>query len=212
LDGEVQATVQPNALKNKALDGAEGLDANFRTLSETGGNGEDRGLHPHQIREIAAWYNNEAYDRLAGSVLEQEVLNGELRKRLRDEYGVFPEFIAVEFERVMQAAFAPPQAEPESTKATASAPYEVLGSAPAGERCDACGSAGGVNRIKLDGTEYVLHVACADSYLAAMADPPVKIPEQQFNADDEVAKGKADDPDDPDAWQFNRDQRGPSDA
>jgi hypothetical protein len=151
----------------------------------------------------AAWYNNQAYDRYAGSVLDPETLNAELRKRIRDEYGVFPEFIAVEFERVMQATFAPPQAEPESTKATACAPYEVLGSAPAGERCDACGKAGGA-RIRLDGTVYLLHQACADRYLAAMVDPPVKIPEWP-GADDEMADGRPDDPIDPDAWSFNDD-------
>jgi len=101
----------------------------------------------------------------------------------------------------MQVAFAPPQAERESSKATASAPYQVLGSAPAGERCDACGKAGGA-RIRLDGRVYVLHKACADSYLAAMVDPPVKIPEQP------------DDPDDADGWSFNNDveSQGPSDA
>jgi hypothetical protein len=170
-------------------------------------NGEDRGLHPQQIRQLATSFNEEAYRRLSGSVLEPNVLNGDLRRRLREEYGVFPEFIAVEFERVMEVAFAPPQAEPETTKATekatASAPYQVLGSAPAGERCDACGKAGGA-RIRLDGTVYLLHQACADRYLAAMVDPPVKIPEWP-GADHEMADGRPDDPIDPDAWSFNDD-------
>ena len=79
----------------------------------------------------------------------------------------------------------------------------MLGTAPAGERCDACGKAGGA-RIRLDGRVYVLHKACADSYLAAMVDPPVKIPAQLAN--DEKDKGKAEDPDDPDGWSFNDDE------
>jgi putative DNA primase/helicase len=56
-------------------------------------------------------------------------------------------------------------------------PYEVLGPAPGGERCTLCGSGGGVERIKHRGRVNLWHPACADRYLAAMADPPVKVPD-----------------------------------
>jgi hypothetical protein len=56
-------------------------------------------------------------------------------------------------------------------------PYEVLGPAPAGERCWHCDKGGGVQRIKYGGEVNLWHQDCADESVAAMADPPVKVPE-----------------------------------
>jgi hypothetical protein len=59
-------------------------------------------------------------------------------------------------------------------------PYNVLGPAPAGQRCMSCGSGiGAVKQIKLAGQDgaVCLHVPCAEKYLAALANPPVKIPD-----------------------------------
>ena len=63
-----------------------------------------------------------------------------------------------------------------------------------------------MKRIKLGGHMGVafLHAHCADRYLAALADPPVSA---QF-ADSEVAKGRPDDPVNPDGWSFNDDDAG----
>jgi hypothetical protein len=54
--------------------------------------------------------------------------------------------------------------------------YEVLGPAPAGTRCTLCGSGGG-QRIRHGRRVNLWHPACADRYLAAMVDPPVKVPQ-----------------------------------
>jgi hypothetical protein len=55
--------------------------------------------------------------------------------------------------------------------------YEALGPAPAGERCDLCGKGGGVEQIRHRGRVNLWHPACADGYLAALSDPPVKVPD-----------------------------------
>jgi hypothetical protein len=55
--------------------------------------------------------------------------------------------------------------------------YEVLGSAPAGERCTVCGKGSGVKRIKHGGEVYLWHEDCGRRHLAAMADPPFKLPD-----------------------------------
>lgn len=56
-------------------------------------------------------------------------------------------------------------------------PYEVLGSAPAGERCTVCGKGGGVKRITHGGEVDLWHEDCGRGHLAAMADPPFKLPD-----------------------------------
>jgi hypothetical protein len=55
--------------------------------------------------------------------------------------------------------------------------YEVLGAAPPGERCTLCGRGRGVERIRHRGRVNLWHPACTDRRLAALADPPVKLPE-----------------------------------
>jgi hypothetical protein len=52
----------------------------------------------------AAKFHPKANRRRFGSVIDQPALDRDLR-RLLAERGVFPEFIAAEFERVMQAVF-----------------------------------------------------------------------------------------------------------
>jgi hypothetical protein len=62
------------------------------------------GLSPYEIRDLANWYEEGGNRRRPDSGLDQKVLGRDLR-RLLAERGVFPEFIAVEFERVMQVVF-----------------------------------------------------------------------------------------------------------
>jgi len=73
-------------------------------------NGVEPGLRPYRIRELAIWYIEEAARRLHDPNLAavgalQDAIDGDLRQRLT-ELGVSPEFMATEFERVMQVAFA----------------------------------------------------------------------------------------------------------
>jgi hypothetical protein len=63
------------------------------------------GLGESEIGEHAFWYEQEGNRRRVGLVLDQRALDNELRQRL-ENCGVFPEFIGVEFERVMQVVFA----------------------------------------------------------------------------------------------------------
>jgi hypothetical protein len=65
------------------------------------------GSSPYAIRDLANWYEEEANRRRVGTIIDQDALDRDLR-RLLAEGGVFPEFIAVEFERVMQVVFAVP--------------------------------------------------------------------------------------------------------
>ncbi len=55
--------------------------------------------------------------------------------------------------------------------------YEVLGSAPAGQRCTICGKGSGVKRIKHGGEVDLWHEDCGRRHLAAMAEPPFKLPD-----------------------------------
>ena len=65
----------------------------------------DKGLSPYLIRHLASWYLERFEQvRLATGTVQQDALDAELRAVLADR-GVFPEFIAVEFERVMRAVF-----------------------------------------------------------------------------------------------------------
>jgi hypothetical protein len=66
---------------------------------------------------------------------------------------------------------------PNSAGGGAEAGVYELGPAPPGERCFRCGKAGGVNRIKHGGGVDLLHDGCVEPYLAAQADPPVKVPD-----------------------------------
>jgi hypothetical protein len=72
---------------------------------------EEPGLSPYTIRELAHWYEEEGNRRRLGSGLDQELLDRDLRRVLA-ERGVFPEFIEIEFERVMQVVFAVPSDAP----------------------------------------------------------------------------------------------------
>jgi hypothetical protein len=62
------------------------------------------GLSPYTIRDLANWYQEEANLRRVGSLIDQDALDCDLRQILA-ERGVFPEFIATEFERVMKVVF-----------------------------------------------------------------------------------------------------------
>jgi len=69
------------------------------------------GLEPHTIEELARWYLGrfEAERKTPDGDADPEAqsrVDAELRAVLAD-YGVFPEFIEVEFERVMVVVFAP---------------------------------------------------------------------------------------------------------
>ena len=58
--------------------------------------------------------------------------------------------------------------------------YEVIGPAPAGERCTLCGSGSPrPMRIKHGGETDIWHQECADRYVAAVADPPQSAIDQQ---------------------------------
>jgi hypothetical protein len=65
---------------------------------------EEPGLSPYTIRDLASWYEEEANRRRFGINIDQDALDRDLR-RLLAERGVFPEFIAVEFEHVMRVVF-----------------------------------------------------------------------------------------------------------
>jgi hypothetical protein len=67
------------------------------------------GLSPYTIRELARWYEEEGNRRRLGPGLDQNALDRDLRGLLA-ECGVPPEFVAIEFERVMQVVFGPPDA------------------------------------------------------------------------------------------------------
>jgi hypothetical protein len=67
-------------------------------------NGGD-GLSDHRIRQLAAWYLDRAEtERQRTGTIRNDELDGALRAVLAEE-GVFPEFIGLEFERVMGAVF-----------------------------------------------------------------------------------------------------------
>jgi hypothetical protein len=68
---------------------------------------DEPGLTPYTIRELAHWYEEEGNRRRVGPGLDQNALDRDLRRTLA-ERGVFPEFIEIEFERVMQVVFAVP--------------------------------------------------------------------------------------------------------
>ena len=68
--------------------------------------GDEAGLSDYRVRQLAGWYLDRAdAERRETGTLRQTELDAALRKLLADD-GVFPEFIAVEFERIMCAVFA----------------------------------------------------------------------------------------------------------
>jgi hypothetical protein len=72
---------------------------------ETNGGEESLRLSPYFIRHLASWYLERfEQERLATGTVQQNALDAELRAVLADR-GVFPEFIDIEFERVMGAVF-----------------------------------------------------------------------------------------------------------
>ena len=67
-------------------------------------NGGD-GLSEHRVRQLAGWYLDRAEaERQCTGTIQQNELDEDLRGRLAIE-GVLPEFVGVEFERVMRAVF-----------------------------------------------------------------------------------------------------------
>jgi hypothetical protein len=72
---------------------------------EANGGEESLGLSPYLIRHLANSYLEKfEEERLATGAVQQNALDDELRAILAD-HGVFPEFIDIEFERVMAAVF-----------------------------------------------------------------------------------------------------------
>ena len=68
--------------------------------------GDEAGLSDYRVRQLAGWYLDRAdAERRETGTIRQTELDEALRTLLAEE-GVFPEFIAVEFERVMRAVFA----------------------------------------------------------------------------------------------------------
>jgi hypothetical protein len=65
-------------------------------------NDDDKGLSPYRIRQLANWYLEKfEEERVTTGTVQQKALEAELRGVLVD-HGVFPEFIEIEFERVMK--------------------------------------------------------------------------------------------------------------
>jgi hypothetical protein len=82
-----------------------GSAATFTAAREPPDQLDEWGLSQYTLRELANWYEDEANRRRVGIKLDQKALHRDLRKLLA-EHGVIPEFIAAEFERVMQTVFA----------------------------------------------------------------------------------------------------------
>jgi hypothetical protein len=79
-------------------------------VPDQNGGGGHRGLPHRVIDALGARYDDDAYQRINSGEPEEDVrreLDANLRHRLRDEYGVLPEFIEKEFGRVIDAAFRP---------------------------------------------------------------------------------------------------------
>jgi hypothetical protein len=77
------------------------------TPGPKGANDTDKGLSCYLVRQLANWYLGKfEEERLETGTVQQQVLDVELRALLVD-HGVFPEFIQIEFERVMKVVYAP---------------------------------------------------------------------------------------------------------
>jgi hypothetical protein len=74
------------------------------------------GLAEHTIGRLADWFSESYYSRRE-EINVEATLHDELRHRLRAEHGVLPEFVDIEFRRVMDQVFKmPPEAEDDPTK------------------------------------------------------------------------------------------------
>jgi hypothetical protein len=62
------------------------------------------GNRRHKVDRVAAWYGDTYYERRDEPEIEPW-LGRELRRRLRDEFGVLQEFIEVEAARVIDQVF-----------------------------------------------------------------------------------------------------------
>ena len=132
--------------------------------SATSSSASAPGLSPYTIRDLANWYEEEANRRRIGINVDQDALDRDLRRVLA-ERGAFPEFIAVEFERVTQVVFPGsarnPEPRPETHEERIAALGDVAGTVvdPAARdvlRCgDCCPSAaqpaGGTQATRLAG-------------------------------------------------------------
>jgi hypothetical protein len=70
-------------------------------------------------------------------------------------------------------------------------PYAVLGPAPAGERCVGCGK-GAAERIRYRGGVDAWHEACVQAHIAALANPPVQLPDLGPDPPDEYGAPQPD--------------------
>jgi hypothetical protein len=82
-----------------------------RTIGETGLRGvtpsrgaSDVGMSQRTIDRLAAWYEDTFYEHRDEPDIEVR-LNRELRRRLREEFGVLAEFIEIEAARVLDRVF-----------------------------------------------------------------------------------------------------------
>ena len=74
--------------------------------NRTTGNGAEPGLPQATIERLAAWYSDAAADQFhATGDVDRAALDAELRRLLAEQEHVFPEFIEVEFNRIMTAVF-----------------------------------------------------------------------------------------------------------
>jgi hypothetical protein len=80
----------------------EGGGGEKATVGANGGG--EPGLSTRRVRELADWYADQGHQRHSEGTLDTPALDDELRAILRKE-GVFPEFVEVEFERVMDVVF-----------------------------------------------------------------------------------------------------------
>ena len=73
---------------------------------EKASNGAEPGLPQATIRRWAEWYKDAAADQLheLGDI-DREALNAELRRRLIEEEGIFPEHVEAEFRRIEDEVF-----------------------------------------------------------------------------------------------------------
>ena len=68
------------------------------------GDTEDNGLSARSIDTLAGWFEQARYEGREEPAIDAW-LDRELRRRLREEYGVLPEFVEVEAKRVIAAVF-----------------------------------------------------------------------------------------------------------
>jgi hypothetical protein len=78
------------------------LDEHGQPVASNGGT--EPGLSRRRVKELADWYSDQGHQRHNENTLDTAALDAELRAILRGE--VFPEFVEIEFERVMKVVFA----------------------------------------------------------------------------------------------------------